>query len=210
MSKKILIINGSIRGKEGNSRRLAQQAKKILKESYGLNSKILTLSHPKRTIHDVYDLVKEADGFLVLSGTYWNNMSSLLQRFIETMSIYENNKIFFGKPLACAVTMDSVGGVDVGLTIQNSFAWLWCRFSPCSSIVVSRLAQSTLSEKPYNKENDDVWTADDLQVILKNLVAAAQIDKNQRWSWSYNLLEYNNDKRPETGDLNLHTPLFIE
>lgn len=111
--KRILIINGSIRGKEGNSRRLAQQAKQILKELYSIKSKILTLSHPERTIHDVYDLVKQADGFLVLSGTYWNNMSSLLQRFIEAMSIYENNEIFFGKPLACVVTMDSVGGVDV-------------------------------------------------------------------------------------------------
>ncbi|MDQ3290124.1 MAG: NAD(P)H-dependent oxidoreductase, partial [Bacteroidota bacterium] len=111
--KKILIINGSIRGKQGNSWALSKMAEDFLSNKLFATVEILTLSEPKPSIPEVYDLLQSSDGFLIVSGTYWNNYGSSLQRFIEVISTFENSSALFGKPLACAVTMDSVGGAEV-------------------------------------------------------------------------------------------------
>src|SRR5581483_5345246 len=112
-AKNILIINGSLRGNAGNSGALAKQAACMLTNEWQQQATMLTLTAQLPTVREVYEQLCACDGLLVISGTYWNSWSSPLQRFIEVATAFENTPAFFGKPVACAVTMDSVGGMEV-------------------------------------------------------------------------------------------------
>ncbi len=209
--KKILIINGSIRGKKGNSWKLSKIAEKVLKSEHSAYVSIINLSEPKPSIKEVYDILNSSDGFLVVSGTYWNNWGSPLQRFIEIITTFENSPALFGKPLACAVTMDSVGGAEVASRIQSVFSGLGCWNPPCSTLVVSRVGQeAVLSSKGQTEDpNEDVWRVDDIDIVLKNLVTATTLQNNLWVSWPHIELKIPNGKWPEIGTLDLDTPKFI-
>lgn len=144
-AKKILIINGSLRGTTGNSAAVAIAAVKILEHDLQQAVKQLTLAAPLPSVREVYDLLVDCDAFLVISGVYWNNWSSPLQRFIEVMTAFENTPAFFGKPVACAVTMDSVGGIEVTARLQAVFGGLGCWSPPCSTLVLSRTGQEAMT-----------------------------------------------------------------
>ncbi|SIN88838.1 NAD(P)H-dependent oxidoreductase [Chitinophaga niabensis] len=204
---KILIINGSVRGNEGNSYALSKRAEAYL-TGLQTSGTILTLTDPKPTIREVYDLICRYNGFLVVTGVYWNNWSSPLQRFIEIVTTFENSPAFFGKPVACAVTMDSVGGIEVAGRIHAVFSGLGCWSPPCSTLVISRVGQEAIqaSKEPAN---EDVWRTDDMEIVLKNLVRAASL-KNDAWvSWPHIELKVPDQPWPEHGPLNLGTPEFI-
>lgn len=205
--KKILIINGSIRGTEGNSHALSKIAEANLTDQ-GISSAIFTLTDPKPTIREIYDLISSHDGFLIITGVYWNNWSSPLQRFIEIVTTFENTPAFFGKPVACAVTMDSVGGIEVAGRIHAVFSGLGCWSPPCSTLVISRVGQEAIQASAA-PANEDVWRTDDMEIVLKNLVTAASL-KNDAWvSWPHIELKVPDQPWPEHGPLDLGTPKFI-
>jgi NAD(P)H-dependent FMN reductase len=184
--KNVLILNGSIRGTRGNSQKISKIARETLKISGLVKSSIVNLSEASGDTSNLYSLLENADGFLVVTGTYWNNWGSPLQKFIETATAFENSPAFFGKPIACAVTIDSVGGIEVATRLHGAFAGLGCWSPPCSTIVISRVGQEaiTASAKKPNDPNDDVWRIEDLDVVLKNLVAATSI-KTEWTSWPF-------------------------
>lgn len=210
-NKKILILNGSIRGELGNSGALAKMAEKFLTVKLSSMVSILTLSEPKPSVGEVYNLLAGSNGFLIISGTYWNGYGSPLQRFIEVFTSFENSPAFFGKPIACAVSMDSVGGAEVASRIHAAFSGLGCWSPPCSTLIVSRVAQGAVqaSEGTINDPNEDVWRVDDIEIVLKNLVTATTL-QNDRWiSWPHRKLKITDGQWPESGTLDLDNPRFL-
>jgi len=205
---KLLIINGSLRGPKGNSAAIAKYAENML----GQQSVTLTLSDKLPTIREVYNLLESCDGFLVISGVYWNNWSSLLQRFIEVTTAFENTPAFFGKPMACVVTMDSVGGIEVAARLQAVFGGLGCWAPPCSTVVLSRVGQEAIAATTGMEDdpNEDVWRIDDLSVVLHNLLAAAGMPRNSWEAWPHRALQIPEGPWPVEGLLDMGTPKFLE
>lgn len=202
----IVILNGSLRGKLGNSWKLALLAQEKLATQPSTTSSVLHLSEPKPAIADVYNILDKADGFLVITGTYWNNWSSPLQRFIEVATTFENSPAFFGKPIACGITMDSVGGIEVAARLHGVFSGLGCWSPPCSSLVISRVGNNAVASS--EDQNEDVWRIDDLDIVLKNLVAATQVKAG--WtSWPHSKLQISKKEWPDTGDLDMGTDVFL-
>ncbi|MFL5743222.1 MAG: NAD(P)H-dependent oxidoreductase [Niastella sp.] len=209
-AKNIGIINGSLRGAAGNSGAVAKQAVQLLN---GLQQQatVLTLTDPLPTIREVYELLAGCDGFLVISGVYWNNWSSPLQRFIEVTTAFENTPAFFGKPVACTVTMDSVGGIEVAARLQAVFGGLGCWSPPCSTVVLSRTGQEAIDASAGSADdpNNDVWRMDDLQIVLQNLATAAAIPRHNWVAWPHTELQIPDGPWPGEGPLDLGTPKFL-
>lgn len=207
---KILIINGSIRGKLGNSGKIAKKAAEFISFQKETQCSVLTLADPMPSIKDVRGLLNDSDCFLIISGSYWNSCGSLLQRFIEVTTVYENTEVFFGKPVACAISMDSVGGVEVASHIHSVFSAFGCWSPPCSTLVISRVGQeavkatSDLEDDP----NEDVWRLDDIEIVLRNLIVSARI-KGDWEHWPNDELTIEEGEWPDTGILDLESPKFL-
>jgi NAD(P)H-dependent FMN reductase len=210
-AKNIGIINGSLRGTAGNSAALAMQAAHVLTNELQQQAIMLTLTDPQPTIREVYELLAGCDGFLVITGVYWNNWSSPLQRFVEVTTAFENTPAFFGKPVACAVTMDSVGGIEVAARLQAVFGGLGCWSPPCSSLVLSRTAQEAMAASAGQEDdpNEDVWRMNDLTIVLQNLVLAAGLPRNNWIAWPHSELIIPDGPWPSTGPLDMGTPKFL-
>jgi NAD(P)H-dependent FMN reductase len=211
MKNQILIINGSIRGRAGNSYKLAQIAAARLSEQHSMSTIIFNLSEPKPSIKEVYALLEACSGFLLVTGSYWNNWGSPLQRFIEVITVFENTPALFGKPVACAVTADSVGGGDLAARLQSVFGGLGCWNPPCSTLLLTRVALEAIAASAGKPDdaNEDVWRMDDLDIVLKNLVTASTLKKDQWVSWPHVSLTIPDGEWPEHGDLDLGSPKFI-
>jgi chromate reductase len=211
VEKNILIINGSLRGAAGNSGAVAKQAAHMLVHELKQQVTLLTLTDPLQTIREVYELLANCDGFLVVTGVYWNNWSSPLQRFVEVTTAFENTPAFFGKPIACAVTMDSVGGIEVAARLQAVFGGLGCWSPPCSTVVLSRTGQEAMAASAGGEDdpNEDVWRIDDMHVVLKNLVAAAAMPRTNWVAWPHSELIIPDGPWPHSGALDMGTPKFL-
>lgn len=206
----ILIINGSLRGKSGNTAVVAEKAAAIIRSHPDVSATVLTLTDPMPDIATVMSLVSAHNGLLVLSGIYWNNWSSPLQRFIEVATAFEQTPVFFGKPVACAVSMDSVGGMEVAGRLHAAFSGLGCWSPPCSTLVISRVGQEAInhSADTQNNPNEDVWQLDDLETVIENLVIATRI-KTLWKSWPHVGYKIDNNPWPETGTLDLGSPKYL-
>ena len=211
MPNKILIINASIRGEQGNSYAISLKAKEYIEAKPDTLVKIYTLSSPKATIKEVYHLLDSSDAFIVVSGAYWNNIGSTLQRFLEVCTPFENTSAFFGKPISTIVTMDSVGGIEVASKIIGVFAGFGCWSPPCSTIILSRIGEEAVNRSEGLKEdpNEDVWRLDDMDILIDNLLIASSVQKKQWKAWPTIQLKLENNTWPATGDLNMDNPKFI-
>lgn len=203
----ILILNGSLRGSSGNSAALANHAASIL----GGQATILNLSDPLPGIREMYELLCSSAGFLVVSGVYWNNWSSSLQRFIEVVAAFENTPAFFGKPVACAVSMDSVGGIEVAARLHAVFGGLGCWTPPCTTLVLSRTGQEAIAASAGKEDdpNEDVWRMDDLSVVLHNLAVAAAMPHAAWKAWPHRELHIADGPWPASGPLDMESPKFL-
>lgn len=210
-SKNILIINGSLRGTAGNSYAVSKHAEQLLVNELQQQVTLLTLTDPQPSINDMYKLLFNSDAFLVVTGVYWNNWSSPLQRFVEITTAFENTPAFFGKPVASAVTMDSVGGIEVAARLQAVFGGLGCWSPPCSTVVLSRTGQEAMDASAGSEDdpNEDVWRLDDLQIVLKNLVTAAAMPRNNWLAWPHTELIIPNGPWPDKGPIDMGTPKFL-
>lgn len=209
--QKILIINGSIRGMHGNSWMIAKTAEAYLRGKLIADPSIINLSEPRTSIKEVYELLSASDGFLVVTGNYWNSWGSAMQRFIEVITTFENDPVLFGKPVACAVTVDSVGGADVAAGLHAVFSGLGCWSPPCSTLVLSRVGLEAIaaSKGQVDNPNEDVWSVDDIGIVLQNLVTAAGMRRDRWVAWPHSKLEISSDRWPESGDLDLGSAVFL-
>ena len=207
--KQLLILNGSIRGMQGNSGALTKKAQELCSRQ-GIACSVLNLAEPMPTIKEVAELQEAYSAFLVISGVYWSNFGSPLQRFIEVMTAYEHTPVFFGKPVACALSMDSVGGSDVAARILSTFSGLGCWCPPCNTLILSRTGQEAMnaSRGTTNDPNEDVWRIDDLEIVIGNLVAAINVSANWQ-QWPVGRLDISNGPWPEGGTLDLGSHKFL-
>jgi hypothetical protein len=148
---------------------------------------------------------------MAVTGSYWNNWGSPLQRFIEVITAFENAPALFGKPVACAVTADSVGGAEVASRLQAVFGGLGCWNPPCSTLLLTRVALEAIdaSKGKPDDPNEDVWRIEDLDVVLKNLSTASAMPRDGWVSWPHVSLQIADGPWPQSGDLDLGTPGFI-
>lgn len=210
-NKNILIINGSVRGTLGNSAAIATKAAQIINSSNLCEASVLTLTDPMPNVSEVQEQLLRHDGFLVISGVYWNNWGSPLQKFIEVFTACENTPVFWGKPFACAISMDSVGGAEVAARLHGVFSGLGCWSPPCSTLVLSRVGLEAIEASKGQSDdlNEDVWRLDDIEIVIGNLLKAITIKSDWK-SWPHVEYKIIDSKWPETGPLDMGSPKFIE
>jgi NAD(P)H-dependent FMN reductase len=207
----ILILNGSVRGRHGNSGALAHYASGFLVNQLHASVSVITLTEPKPDVQEVYNLLTACDGFFVISGVYWDNFGSSLQQFVEVMTAFENSPAFWGKPVCCALSADSVGGQEVAARIHAVFAGLGCWSPPCASLVLSRVGLEAIAASQGKEEdpNEDVWRLEDMDVVLQNLVTATAL-RNEAWvCWPHVTTKVQAGPWPENGPLQVNTPKFL-
>ena len=197
MTSRLLLLNGSLRGTEGNTARLLQRAAQSLPSSWQADA--LCLADYRGTVEALADRLSSADAFLIGSGVYWGSWGSPLQRFLEVISSYELSSCFLGKPAGALISADSVGGLDVAQRLLGAFSLLGCLLPPLSSVVLSRAACAATAADP--EANADVWQLEDVDVVLQNLLLARAFAETAWSTWPVRKLA-----RIE-GDYPAHGPL---
>lgn len=179
MTSRLLLLNGSLRGSEGNTARFLQRAADALPTSWRADA--LCLAEYRGTVEALVERLRSADAFLIGSGTYWGSWGSPLQRFLEVVSSYELSACFLGKPAAALISADSVGGLDVAQRLLGAFSLLGCLSPPLSCVVLSRAACAATAADP--RANADVWQLDDLEIVVRNLVLAQAFSQIAWSTW---------------------------
>ncbi len=116
--KRIVILNGSLRGKNGNTGQVVDELASYFKEGYEIDHIELK---DVADISSLEDRLNRADGFVVATGTYWQSWGSPMQRFLEGATKWEASPMFLGKPVFTIVTMHSMGGFEVMSRLQTNF-----------------------------------------------------------------------------------------
>lgn len=203
---RLLALNGSVRGDQGDC---ADALDAALEPALGFAGDVdvsrVTLAGFRGTVEDMVDDLRAADAFLVATGTYWGSWGSPLQRFLEVVTPLEASDIFLGKPVACVVTMDSAGGVEVGTRLLGTFALLGCQVPPFPLVVLSRTATAVDGRPGF----DDVWQERDLEVLVHNLKVAAAAGRSERSrfrAWSVDKGRLPSGPWPATGALDIGLP----
>jgi len=177
MMKKILILNGSPSGANGNCNIWIQRIKKFKLSGVELEVVHLVESPYGRELRKK---ISEAEGFIFVTGTYWDSWGSPLQKLLEDWTALEASKAILGKPCAVFVLMHSVGGKEVLSRLQGVLSTMGLLIPPMSGMVYSLVSDLALQNKSSHAE--DFWTVDDAQLVLENLITATEL--NVSWkSW---------------------------
>jgi NAD(P)H-dependent FMN reductase len=168
MTSQLLLLNGSVRGGAGNTARLLAHAAELLPS--GWQSDTLSLAEYSGSVEALVEKLLAASAILLGSGVYWGSWGSPLQRFLEVISAFELSPCFMGKPVGAALSVDSVGGLDVAQRLLGAFSLMGCIVPPLSTLVVSRVGNAAVHADP--PANADVWQTADLEVVVHNLILA--------------------------------------
>lgn len=167
--KNILILNGSPQGKNGNCAQLiAGLQKKLNKKSH---VEVVHLKQHK-SFSPLIKKIEKADGFIFVTGTYWDSWGSSLQWFLEQITVLEGRPALMGKPVATFVLMHSVGGKSVLSRLQGVLSTMGLIIPPMSGMVYSLVNQIALKSK--SRHASDFWQLDDIDLILQNLILASE------------------------------------
>lgn len=178
MKNKILLINGSLNGTKGQSHTIA---KSICSFKAGTNE------YRHLTLKDQCDISKWkedlawAEGFVFLTGTYWDSWGSPLQDFFEKTTDWEVSSLWLGKPAGVIVTMHSVGGKSVLSRMQGVLNTLGLIIPPLCGLVYS-LNTHLISEN--NDHAADFWHLDEVPLILENIQHQIEINQTHKPTWS--------------------------
>jgi multimeric flavodoxin WrbA len=150
----------------------------------------------------ILDAIAKADGFLFGTGTYWDSWGSPLQRFLEVTAHTEGQSYWVGKPACAIVTAHAVGAKGVLtrlLGVMNVYGTLIPPFAGFSYTFVADTALPHASDHLRN----ELWTADDTDVVCHNLLEALKGGRNWK-QWPTNEGRY--------GDkwLNVYSDRFAE
>jgi chromate reductase len=168
--KKILILNGSPSGKKGNSAKwvdliLVHLSKKSEVEVVHLKDSSYGSVLKKK--------IEKADGYIFVTGTYWDSWGSPLQKLLEDITELEASPKLMGKPAAVFVLMHSVGGKGVLSRLQGVLSTLGLLIPPMSGMVYSLVSDEALKRKSSFAE--DFWQKDDAKLILENFLIACDL-----------------------------------
>ena len=167
VSKKILIINGSLGGAEGNCHQLI----KIAKQNIEKQNLICEIIHLVNNKSDLVEIIHRAAGFVFVSGTYWDSWGSPMQEFLEQTTQYEASDLFLFKPASVIITMHSVGGKGVLSRLQGVLNTIGLLIPPMSGLVYS-LATQLSTQIGTNEFSDDFWNIEDIEIVIHNLITA--------------------------------------
>lgn len=167
----VLVLNGSPQGKKGNSAVLIKNLQKILKSQATVD--VVHLANDEYS-SDFRKKILKAQAVIFTTGTYWDSWGSPLQKLLEQMTELEGHKDLMGKPCAVFVLMHSVGGKSVLSRLQGVLSTFGFMIPPMSGMVYSLVSDIALKSK--NSHADDFWQLGDIDLILQNLLAAAQAD----------------------------------
>lgn len=173
--KKILIVNGSLGGSNGNSNEVINEVKKYLNKNNQIEIRELYLNQNnyKNNLKDILDW---PDGFVFTSGTYWDSWGSPLQIFLENCTEFEGSDVFFKKPASVIITMHSVGGKEVLSRLQGVLNTMGLLIPPMSGMVYA--LSTHLALKTQTSFAFDFWSMDDIEIIVHNLLEATKLTGN--------------------------------
>lgn len=173
---RILILNGSPHGDRGNCHILIQNVIERTKKKFEIQVLHLAdqLWNPAGKKKVFKDLEK-ADGFIFVTGTYWDSWGSPLQFFLENITPLEGSAAFLGKPAVVLVLNHSVGGKGVLSRLQGVLSTLGCLIPPMSGMVYAWVSEQLLNDKSKNSATKDLWSIDDMDDILANFQKALQL-----------------------------------
>jgi multimeric flavodoxin WrbA len=177
--KKLFILNGSIQGNKGNCGLLIAN----LKNKYAQEFKI-SVSHLKdETRQQIQKKLMDAEILLFVTGTYWESWGSPLQKFLEEFTDLEATKAFVGKPAGFVVLCHSTGGKSVLSRLQANLNLFGCQLPPFCGMELSMVSQALSKSESKNIHLKDLWTFEDINLILKNLQRAAEAVVNyEAWA----------------------------
>lgn len=174
-SPKVLLVNGSLGGRGGNTSALLDLAARHLAPKTEL-SRIDLAERPGFGRH--LPRILEAHALLFATGTYWDSWGSPLQRFLEEATESEGTEAWLGKPAAALVTMHAVGGKGVLSRLLGVLNTLGCLIPPMGGLVVSLANQMALG----SRDDADLWRPSDVEVVCANLLEALRAGRAYR-SW---------------------------
>lgn len=177
----ILILNGSPQGQQGNGHLWIQKIVVPFLKKKKVDYKVYNLVEQK----NYQPLLKEllnSQGVIFVTGTYWDSWGSPLQKFLEEMTTIECHPQLVGKPVSCFVLMHSVGGKSVLSQLQGVLNTMGFLIPPLSGMVYSLLNQNSLKIK--NTHAEDFWSAQDVPIILENLLTSTKL-KNTWKTWPF-------------------------
>ena len=174
---KILILNGSIHGAMNNCGELIKQIKKEFPEVDLLVSHLKT-EKPRETKRKL----AKAQAILVISGVYWESWGHPLQIFLERFTDLEATNYFVGKPLGAIVLCHSVGGKSVLSKILANFNLFGCLIPPFAGMELSLVAQMALDSKKQNQHKEDIWSFNDVSLIIENIVLSIKPNIYKKWA----------------------------
>jgi multimeric flavodoxin WrbA len=175
--KNILILNGSLSGKEGNTQSIIEliQNKMDCCEVIHLSD----FQNKSISFWEIKNKIIKADAFVFTSGTYWDNWGSPLQLFLEAATELEGTDFFLGKPAAVIITMHSVGGKSVLSRLQGVLNTMGFMIPPMTGMVYSLAAHLAL--KTESSFSEDFWSLEDTNTIVHNLLASMSDQKYMAW-----------------------------
>ena len=187
MSKNVLIINGALGGRAGNTAMLLKKIKRmLLKEQDQIKVRIIHL-YPTFVWNSVKHSIKKADCLIFATGTYWDSWGSPMQQLFEKMTVLEGSKYLVGKPACAVVTMHSVGGKEVVSRILGNLVSLGCMIPPFAGFAYSYADHIAHKSRVSGKKLlDDVWHIQDVHSLLNNLIKAASIEPKPEYDvWDF-------------------------
>ncbi len=183
MRKTITLINGSLGGRQGNTRAVLTPLLRFLEAHAQLVELELATALP--SVQELAPLFASSDGFIFATGTYWDSWGSPLQAFLEAVTPLEGSPALLGKPVAIVVTMHAVGGKGVLSRLQGVLSTLGFSIPPMSGMVYS-LAMMLAAQHPSSEAAHalaDFWQPGDLEFIGHNLLEAVSGGKAFR-AWT--------------------------
>ncbi|HRF00409.1 MAG TPA: NAD(P)H-dependent oxidoreductase [Pirellulaceae bacterium] len=196
MNPRLLLINASLAGPRGNSAVVLERIARSLASRATLDTLVLAeRSEPA----DWERAVRGADGFVIATGTYWDNWSSHLQQFLERLTSLEATDLWLGKPAAVLVSMHSVGGKEVVSRLQGILNTLGLQLPPLTGWAYSAASHFALDDSESDDSESeaaapaddpirdgiraDLWRIDDLEIVAHNLLQATIGGRDWR-AWS--------------------------
>lgn len=174
--RNVAILLAGLGGRSGNGARLLEHAAPFFE---GVSTDVRVLAEDARFAAHAAAL-SEADGFVFVTGTYWDGWSSHLQRFLEEATPSEATPLWLGKPAAVWVTGHSVGGKAVLSRLQGVLSTFGCAIPPMTGLVVTRANELARAHDPEGAR--DLFGPADLEIAVHNLrVALAHRDGYRAW-----------------------------
>lgn len=200
--RRILTINGAVRGASGNTARVLAAARAKLPADVSVRD--VVLADYGGTVEELAGELADADALLFATGVYWGSWGSPLQRFLEVMTWLEGSPTLLGKPAGVVVTMDSVGGQDVAQRLLGVLATLGCLVPPMPMVIISRLSEA-VCDMPGN---EDVWDVSDIEALVDNLLICASARALPWRSWTFERTTVPTGTYPASGSIDLGLPVF--